>query len=63
MGDTLPERLSRLPPIVYRGGAIRRIFAGHQLLRDPVRANLVNNGRRARVPLDRRNRNTATALI
>ena len=63
MGGTLPERLGRLPPIVYRGGVIRQISAGHRLLRDPVGANLVNTGRRARVPLDRRNRNTATALI
>jgi hypothetical protein len=55
MGSTLPERLGRLPPIVYRGGVIRQISAGHRLLRDPVQANLVNTGRRARVPLDRRN--------
>ena len=60
MGGTLPERLGRLPPIVYRGGVIRQISAGHRLLRDPVRANLVNMGRRAGVPLDRRNRNTVT---
>ena len=63
MGGTLPERLGRLPPIVYRGGVIRQISAGHRLLRDPVRANMFNTGRRAGVPLDRRNRNTATALI